>query len=203
MTCRGWGGKKGRAFQMLTKCKNLPSDIKSISPGIIQRLTYLHVHTWMHTHTRPHSSAASQSNFLCTPSETASFTPNFQPSLSISPKIKLVCSQSVPACLAACTICCQPGEDGNAQQSAGTSQHCRDCQPLLRGNHTSFSQITEALDGPFPASSGNEKMKGGGTRWWKRETKRVKSLSERWPSPVMWPIPLAAYQNRGWVNGVC
>lgn len=25
----------------------------------------------------------------------------------------------------------------------------------------SFSQITEALGGPFPASSGNEEMKGG------------------------------------------
>lgn len=55
MTCRGWGGKEGRAFPMLTNCKNLPSDVKSISPGIIRRHTYSHMHTWMHTHTHTHA----------------------------------------------------------------------------------------------------------------------------------------------------
>lgn len=72
------------------------------------------------------------------------------------------CLQPVGSSLPGCLYdLLSAGEEGNAQQSAGTSQHCRDCQPFLKGNHTSFSQITEALDGPFPAFSGNEKMKRG------------------------------------------
>lgn len=112
---------------MLTNCKKQPSDVKSISPGIIQSHTYSHIHTSVHTHTHTHahshSSAATESNFLCTPSVTASFTPNFHLSLSISPKIKLVSRQPLPACLAACTICCQLGKMGvcNSRQAPASA----------------------------------------------------------------------------------
>lgn len=175
---------KKATFPMLTNCKKLPSDVKSISPGINQWHTYSHMHTWMHTHThtRSHSSAASESNFLCTPSVTASFTPNFQLSLSISPKIKLVYSQSVPACLAACTICCQPGKMGasNSRQepasTAGTAS-------------ASSREITWALVKSQRRSVGRfqlpQEMKRwrGVARWWKRETKKGQKLKREVAKP--------------------
>lgn len=153
---------------MLTNWKKLPSDVKSISPGIIQSHTYSHTRTSVHarTHTHAHSSAASESNFLCTPSVTASFTPNFHPSLSISPENQAglqAAASSLPGCLYDLLSAGGWGVGGmGAQQWAGSSQsRCWDCQAFLRGNHTGFSQITEALGGPLPASSGNEKGGGG------------------------------------------
>lgn len=204
MRRRGRRGKKGRAFQMLTNCKNLPLDVKSISPSIIQGHAYSHMHTWMHTHThacihqpprraifcvhlkrQPRSCPTSNRVFQFPRKSSLSAASRFQPAWL---PVRFAVSRG------------KMGTRNSRQEPASTA-----------GTANPFSrEITRALVksqrrsmGRFQLPQEMKRWRGGGTRWWKRETKRVKSLSERWPSPTMWPIPLAAYQNRGWVNGVC
>lgn len=153
--------KGGSAFPMLTNCKNLPSDVKSISPGIIQSHAFSLTLNWTCTRPGIHQMPR-RAIFRVHLRRQPRSRPTSIPSLSISPKIKLVYSQPVAACLAACTICCQLGEDGSAQQSEAPASTAGTANPSSR-------EITQALVksqrrslGRFQLPQEMKRRRGGG-----------------------------------------
>lgn len=175
---------------MLTTCKKLPSDVKSISPGIIQSHANSYMNTSGHTHTLTFISCLREQFSVYTFSDSLVHA-QLPSSLSISPKIKLVSRQPLPACLAACTICCQLGKEGvcNSRQ-APASAAAGTAKPSSGEIIRALVKSQRRSVGRFPLPQEMKRRRGGrrgGERERQKKGQRLKrEVAE--PHHVTWTI---------------